>query len=231
MARILFILIFLTAGHISYAQSSATKTGSAQEKKNQVVDRHCACPEFKWNGNFFQLNDIANSTMDLEIRFHYTAKNYAKSVLVLKKNHGIYDAKFYVRQMRLPPLSSGDSITKYGKWEKYPYYKFQLDTSNLKEVIQRFLDSHILTLPNQREVLDRIYMAFYLVEIKDRQKVRSYHFSAPIDPKPEEFPNIKELKDYAQLAQLFHSVISEEVKVFKDHISRLPNDLTSVEDD
>jgi len=197
----------------------------AQNKDFQVVDRFCKCPEFIWNGNFFQLHDIRKSTSDLEIRFTYTAVNSFKSVLVLKKKNDKYHAAYYARQMRLPPQSSGDSIKKYGKWEQYPHYKFAVDSSNLNQIVQKFIDHHILTLPKQRKVLDQPYTAYYFVEYKDREKIRSYTFGAPIDPEPKEYPDIEELQEYAQLSELFHSVVEKQNIIFQDYISHLPHDL------
>jgi hypothetical protein len=164
----------------------------------KIVDRHCDCPEFYYDGKpGFNLKPIDSSKNDIEIRLFISPDHHnTRHIIVIKSSNNISTANYYFKKGQLFNENWPDSAKNLKYWERNPFWKFNLAKKDVDLVIQEVIQQNLTSLKSQNEFYKgQGYFTPYLLTYKIGKHVGKFTFGNP-DEFLTENPNIEAFKKY-----------------------------------
>lgn len=164
----------------------------------KIVDRHCDCPEFHFDGKpGFNLKPIDSSRNDIEIRLFVSPDHHnTRQIIVIKRSNNISTANYYFKKGQFFNIKWPDSAKNLKYWERNPFWKFNLASISIDSVIQKVLKQNLTSLESQNEFYKgQGYFTPYLLTYKIGTDVGNFSFGNP-DAFLAENPGIEAFKKY-----------------------------------
>jgi hypothetical protein len=126
---------------------------AATPPKFQWVDRHCQCPEFRFEAGKFEIIPYADPRNEIEVRLYSSTYGSARTITILSVRNDSIQGFYYIQRQPLRNYDKPDSVKNVEVWERHPWKKFAIKGPDLKAALAEMIDHNLLRLPEQKTLM------------------------------------------------------------------------------